>query len=355
MSGTVNLMASYTIVSSGGSIKHRDIYIDSTKCGTVDSSSWTVLISCSDATIKSVANGGNVHRADGYDINFFSDSGHTTLLNWEVWNYDPIAGTLVAWIQLPTVSHSTNTYIYMQYGSSSITTFQGGAYGSAWNSNFVTVYPLYEQSNPYSDKTTNNNGSSAGTYPSQTPGKIYKGQSFNGSSNYIVFPNTAAMSVTNLTVNCWVNHTTNNTNYETITSKRAATSSSQYEVGLDISSHNVYLWSNPPGTYSASTTALTNGTWQMLTVTSGTSGGSAFYLNGASSSTTTINVGTSNSNDLVVGSAQESAGQFFNGKVEFLTVSNVKWTTSNITTMYNNTNSPGNIGSASFLTYGSEY
>jgi hypothetical protein len=49
-----------------------------------------------------------------------------------------------------------------------------------------------------------------------------------------------------------------------------------------------------------------------------------------------------------------NSGLYENGTSDYITVSTVTRSASWILTEYNNTNSPGNIGSASFYTVGSE-
>ncbi len=143
------------IVSAGPSAISRTITIDHTLAGSANSSNFPVLVSINDATLKSISNGGHVYRTDGFDITFYSDSGFTALLNWEVESYDSVNGILVAWVKIPTISHTVDTLFYMQYGSPVITTFQGGTVATVYTAgNAQCVYHL----NDATDATSNNNG-----------------------------------------------------------------------------------------------------------------------------------------------------------------------------------------------------
>lgn len=119
----------------------RTITVDHTQCGSSDSTDFPVLFAPGPiGSLATVANGGHVQNSSGFDIIFTSDSGGTTLLSWEVESYDPVTGTLLAWVKVPTLSASVDTVFYCLYGNASISTFQGGARGAAWDSDFVAVY-----------------------------------------------------------------------------------------------------------------------------------------------------------------------------------------------------------------------
>ena len=46
-------------------------------------SNFTVLVSVTDATLRTISNGGHVANANGYDIGFYTDSSGSTKLKWE--------------------------------------------------------------------------------------------------------------------------------------------------------------------------------------------------------------------------------------------------------------------------------
>jgi len=76
------------------------------------------------------------------DLIFTSDAAGTVLLNWEVAYYNGTTGKIEVHIQVPTVSHSANTTIYMFAGNALTTTFQGGARGATWDANYSGVFHL---------------------------------------------------------------------------------------------------------------------------------------------------------------------------------------------------------------------
>src|SRR5258707_11497596 len=104
------------------------------QCGATDSTNFPALVKISDATFKTVGNGGLIQNSNGYDIAFYSDFGLTTPLFWEIDFYDGVNGVFWAWVKVPTMSHTADTVIYVAYGDATISTFQSTA-TSVWDSN----------------------------------------------------------------------------------------------------------------------------------------------------------------------------------------------------------------------------
>src|SRR5206468_9845528 len=88
-----------TATPSNASCK-RSLTIDHTKVPSTQSN-FTVLVSVTDAALKTVANGGHVANANGYDIGFYADFVGTIKLKWEVEKYDGTTGNLIAWVKIP--------------------------------------------------------------------------------------------------------------------------------------------------------------------------------------------------------------------------------------------------------------
>ena len=112
----------------------RSMTIDHTKVPSTQSN-FTVLVSVTDPALKTVANGGHVANANGYDIGFYADSGGAIKLKWEVEQYNGTTGNLIAWVKIPSVSSSTDTVFYLMYGDSAINTDQSDPLNT-WDSNF---------------------------------------------------------------------------------------------------------------------------------------------------------------------------------------------------------------------------
>jgi hypothetical protein len=49
---------------------------------------------------------------------------------WEIENYNSTTGAATIWVRVPTLSHTADTVIYMFFGNSGISSFQGGSAGA---------------------------------------------------------------------------------------------------------------------------------------------------------------------------------------------------------------------------------
>jgi len=134
----------------------RSITIDHTKVGTVnntDQTNFPLLFAGTYNYLRTTGNGGNVINASGYDITFTSDAAGKTLLPFERESYNASTGAVVFWINVPTVSHTTNTVIYLNYGNSSTSTDQSSK-AATWNANYKGVWHLGETSGNPADSTS---------------------------------------------------------------------------------------------------------------------------------------------------------------------------------------------------------
>ena len=75
-----------------------------------------------------------------FDIAFSSDSAGLTLIPFELVNYNAENGAIEFWVSVATLSHTTDTVIYMQYGGTSITDHSNKA--GVWASAYKAVYHL---------------------------------------------------------------------------------------------------------------------------------------------------------------------------------------------------------------------
>lgn len=115
--------------------------IDFTKVSNTDQANFPVVFSMTDPNLATSASGGHVTNASGYDIVFSTMPDCSYLLSWDTETYTASTGNLIAWVKVPTVSASVNTAVYMCYGNSSITTYQGSA-SSVWSNNYEGVFHL---------------------------------------------------------------------------------------------------------------------------------------------------------------------------------------------------------------------
>lgn len=166
----------------------RSITIDHTKVSSADQSNFPILVaSTTYSFLETAGNGGKVQNGEGFDIGFYSDSACTSKLSWETERYTPTTGDVIYWVSVPTVSHSSDTVVYVCYGDSSVTTDQS-ATTTVWSNdgNYKLVYHLGNGTSlSLSDSTSNaNTGTNGGAVA--TSSQIGTGASFShGSSQYI--------------------------------------------------------------------------------------------------------------------------------------------------------------------------
>jgi hypothetical protein len=141
----------------------------STTLGNNSLSNFTVYVQLSGTTFKSVANGGHLGASGNqgtvngqtvpYDLIFATSSACSTNFgNWEIGSWDPVNGVIEAWIRVSSLSYSANTVFYACYGNTAIVGFQGGAVGTAWDSNYKGVYHFGTASTlSLADSTSNGN------------------------------------------------------------------------------------------------------------------------------------------------------------------------------------------------------
>ncbi|MEM9326010.1 MAG: DUF2341 domain-containing protein, partial [Bacteroidota bacterium] len=106
--------------------------------GSGDLTDFPLLVDITNDDIRSVSNGGHVQNDNGYELKFATLDG--TDLTYESEEYDPVTGRLRAWVNIPTLSGSTNTAFYLYYGNCSAIADPSSS--ATWNSDFAGVYHM---------------------------------------------------------------------------------------------------------------------------------------------------------------------------------------------------------------------
>ncbi len=320
---------------------------------------FPVEVSITDPTFETVANGGHVQQANGYDIVLTSDAAGANRLNWEVEKYDPVAGTWVAHVKIPSLSNTTDTVIYAFYGNPAITTNQATA-SAVWDANFTGVYH-FATITPTSvaDSTSNaNNALLNSQVVSSASGQIGSAASFAGASTAAHFEIPAAVLNSNQgTISLWLN------------TNQAAVAGQNWVTGAQIDSANefhfihwatslnstitgwVYNGTDYRVDLSNTALALPINTWQHVAYTWNKSTNTqVIYLNGAAVSTTTTSFTPySPVSNFWVGSESSNPSYSFGGLMDEVKFSNINRSASWIATEFANQSSPG-----TFVTLGSE-
>jgi Concanavalin A-like lectin/glucanases superfamily/Domain of unknown function (DUF2341)/Fibronectin type III domain len=327
----------------------RAITIDHTKVPHTDQVNFPVLISGTYGYLANTANGGNVTNANGYDITFTSDAAGSSSLPYEREMYTAATGTVNFWVQVPVVSHTSDTVIYMFYGNSSVSTDQSNQNGT-WDSNYRGVWHLPNGSTLSANDSTSNANSGIINGATATTGQIDGAASFSGSSQDIqVGGVSGALDLTGaMTLEVWAkpNALPQSTNtYNGLITKGYDGSNTQYQLNFqdDPSTGNVpgllfatYNGSNHGAVYAYGSNIIT-GNWYHI---AGTFDGSRYqiYVNGslvASSSDSTPPAHTAKV-PLLGAFDQGGSIHYFEGALDEARISSIARSADWIATEYNN-------------------
>ena len=119
----------------------RTIVLGHVNVPNTDQTDFPVLISGTYSYLATIGNGGLVQNSSGYDIIFSLDPEGGTKLDHEIDGYNPVTGTVAFWVRIPTLSHTSDTVIYLFYGNPNITSSQENKSG-VWKNGYASVYHL---------------------------------------------------------------------------------------------------------------------------------------------------------------------------------------------------------------------
>jgi hypothetical protein len=278
-------------------------------------------------------------------------------MNWDVEKYTASTGELYAWVKIPSLLAAGKT-IYVCYGDSSISSFQGGSTGSNFDSSSKIVYHMTDSGSTLTDSSSsgNNGTKKSSTEPTlTTSGMFGSAQTFVGVANsatndYATFPASVPNS-NNWTIEWWGNQNAN-----------PAHTPGQENVFFQHTSQNIgagYFWF-PNGTLkwrndfntgqspTASGTASTANWHYIAFVRNGDS--MNIFLDGVAGTAKT-GFGTSNDSFIGIGYSGSASTNWnsFNGPLDEIRLSNTNRTSDQITISYNTESDPIN-----FETFGSE-
>jgi len=152
-------------------------------------------------------------QANGDDILFTKADG-TSKLNHEVEAFDPGAGTMALWVNVPRLGKETGTVFYVYYGNPSAPDQANPT--AVWNSDYAAVWHLSEAmadtNNPsvYKDSTVNTNHGGDFVLTAGKAGRIGPGQEFDGANDYVRVPHFTESSLyyvlrNAITMEAWAN------------------------------------------------------------------------------------------------------------------------------------------------------
>jgi len=337
--------------NSGWSYR-KEITIDHTKV-TGSLTAFPVLIEVTDGDLASKA------QTDADDIAFTDGNG--TKLSHEVEFYNGTDGHLVAWVNVPSLSSTVDTVLYMYYGNAGAAN-QENVTGT-WDSNFMMVQHLSEASGTQYDSTSNDNDGTVTGATQGASGKVDGADSFDQNGDYVSVPhsNTITGFTSAMTASVWVK-LENITVWQAIINKYdTAGTPAQRSWYLDFRASPMTFGfsASPDGVNLNTTTAaytVSRSTWYYVVVVWQSNQIPKFYVNGQQRTTAETTVVASIYNNtatpLYIGRAWNAttpAWRYFNGTMDEARISNVARSASWIATSYNNQNNP-----SSFFAVGTE-
>jgi RHS repeat-associated protein len=342
-STTVALTVTAPQCTSNGYSYQRAIVIDHTKVPNTDQTNFPFLFNTIDPAFAWTSNNGHVASQSGDDIIFSTDPNGFTKLDHELEEYNPQTGQVIAWVRIPTLSHTADTVLYMFYGNPSIGTPQQNPTG-VWDSNFGGVWHLGGNGPVPStaDSTANANLGTVVGSVSETSGEIGNGTALSGGSNYIDAGNSPSVLPSHTgTFSVWVNYNAFN-NWTTPMGNGNTGNDTNGAMFWNYSGGQLrFEVAGANGLDRASGPTLATGQWYYLT---GSWDGSNvnLYTNGAlvQSVTQTTDARPDYHLTLGVDGALSGSGDYLNGILEEARVSGIARSADWIATEYSNQSSP---------------
>lgn len=306
-----------------------------------DQTNYVLTVKDTDPKLATVANGGYVRNASGYDIVFAADPYGRNLLTWDPLEvFNPATGQIITHVQVGTVSHTADTTIYRCAGNASITTFQGGATGAAWPSTYKGVWHLSETSGPQKDSTSNGNNSSNIVLTAQgtAAGKIGGADGATGLHDEVQIPAGTLSLPGGYTISGWVNSNSWGTDRAL-----ARVYASGSDAALYVHNSKAVLYYSAYGDNVTGASTLANSTWYYLAIVSNGKGkAGAVYVNGALDGTATLSnqaLGTISSVTL----CGDTYSQPLNGTCDEVRLTDTPLSADRIATDYRNQSSPSSF------------
>ena len=256
---------------------------------------FPVLVAKTHSHLKSLSNGGWIRHVEGgkpADLAFFSNPELSMPLDFEIERYDPVAGELVAWVRVPSVSSTSDTVFYLAYGNAGITSAQDHATG-VWDSHFKFVGHLPNGTTLSAmDSTSYANGGTLVNSPTAAAGNVDGAANLSSNAaQHIQLPANFNHGSAAMTWSAWIKPTSFPNAYNAVLTG-VATGNSEYTRVLVRSDGRLALsaLSDFPAifgdlSYDGGANAVTAGSWYYVTMTAAYTGGNPAsrmtgYLNG---------------------------------------------------------------------------
>ncbi len=313
--------------------------------GSEDLPDFPVLVNLTLPQLRTLGNGGHVQNINGYDI-IFTDPNNSKL-DHQVESYDPVTGTIVAWVRVPQLSATSTTAIKIIYGNQAVTSDLSTE--ATWISSYKGVWhisnDILTDATSYNNDLTNN-----GTI--NIAGLIEEARSFDGTNDNMRALTTTGIggNAYNQTISVWARYSSLPSSTQNLMVFQRAGTPSAVQLGLREVAGSmrvvVWNWGGTPLVWSNSLPSAN--AWHYYSYTyDGTD--HRLYIDGVEvSSSSTAPTQTALPQYVYLGSY--SGGEYFNGIIDegrySMSFKSPGW----LATEYNSTITPG-----SFVTSGAEH
>ena len=309
----------------------QKIIIDHNKVPNTDQTDFPVLIKITDANNALFSKA----KDDGSDIRFTS-SNQTTDLSFEVETFSKTTKELWAWVKIPTLSHDTDTTIYLYYGNASAIALDAASRQAVWSNGYAGVWHLNEASGNAVDSVLGLSLPPYGNVTHAVTGKSGLASSFAG--GYFgdkTYQNGLLSGQANMSVTAWARGAGGR-----VIQQRGSSNAGQWGF---LSGANSYIF-NHDGSYGFDTTssqAVNTAQFnQVGFVANGLNG--YFVNNGQLLSTTSAShlVNYQTTPSMCIGGDCRDNNSYYSGVIDEVRVSRVNRSADWIATEYANQNSP---------------
>ncbi|MGM0667596.1 MAG: DUF2341 domain-containing protein, partial [Bacteroidota bacterium] len=304
---------------------------------------FPVLVSVTDNDLRTIANGGYVENASGWDIVFSEDN--INPLDHELESYNPVSGEVVAWVRIPSLPAGGHSF-YLYFGNSSIGADPSTT--STWNGSYDGVWHL----TGLADASGNGNNANNSFTTNTENGIISNARSIDGSGQYFQISQ-STINNGDFSISLWFN--TNDITDGTLFDLSNSASAKYFFSAFNSNSLRWYFeCSNDFDAQTTYLTSLSTSSWYYVTVIGRyNSNFHELYLNGNFVGSSNVALTNKPSlNDIRVGAAYGYNPVFthgdYEGRIDEFRISNIARSSGWILTEYNNQNAPG-----TFMSFGS--
>ena len=292
--------------------------------------------------LNSDADLANNAQDDGDDIIFIANS--DIHLNHELESFCGSTGDLVAWVNVTSLSSIEDTTFYMYYGNPDCGNQQNTT--GVWDSGFVMVQHLNENSDTHYDSTSyDNDGTPQNGVNQNSDGKFDGADEFDGDDDFINCGNDLSFNFTSyLSIEAWVNFTEiGNGTWQGIVTKNDFRNWAFAVGGTKAPGKAVIFITGASGGTSGdviSKSPINDGLWHHIMATfNGTL--TRIFVDGVEENTSTTLVGPTNTStkNVLIGH-YETLPRPFNGSIDEVRISKVTRDDDWIMTEYNNQYEP---------------